>query len=79
MITETRFTWADAKDECRNLGGVLGVPSSDPEHEFIAQLIPTGGTVWLDCTDIDVGGTGSAERVTYNRGRLQKLVFWGIK
>ncbi|XP_071801391.1 uncharacterized protein [Asterias amurensis] len=61
-ISETTFTWADAKDECRNLGGVLGVPSSDPEHEFIAQLIPTGGTVWLDCTDIDVGGTGSAER-----------------
>ncbi|XP_071801390.1 perlucin-like protein [Asterias amurensis] len=55
-ITEMRFTWADARDECRNLGGVLGVPSSDPEHEFIAQLIPTGGTVWLDCNDIYVEG-----------------------
>ena len=33
-VTEKTFTWADAKDECRNLGGVLGVPSSDQENEL---------------------------------------------
>ena len=55
-ITDTTFTWADARDECRQLGGVLGVPSSDQENEFVRQLIPTGGTVWLDCNDIDVEG-----------------------
>ena len=37
MITETRFTWSGAKDECRNLGGVLAAPSSDQENEFIVQ------------------------------------------
>ncbi|XP_033635551.1 alpha-N-acetylgalactosamine-specific lectin-like [Asterias rubens] len=56
MITETTFTWADAKDECRNLGGVLGVPSSDQENEFILQLVKHKEPVWLDCNDQEVEG-----------------------
>ncbi|XP_071801392.1 perlucin-like protein [Asterias amurensis] len=55
-ITEATFTWADAKDECRKLGGVLGVPSSDQENDFTVQLIPLGGAVWIDCNDLDVEG-----------------------
>ncbi|XP_033635552.1 perlucin-like protein [Asterias rubens] len=55
-VTEKTFTWADAKDECRNLGGVLGVPSSDQENEFTVQLIPLDQAVWLDCNDQDVEG-----------------------
>ena len=47
---------ADAKDECRNLGGVLGVPSSDQENEFIVTLIPKDENVWLNCNDLDVEG-----------------------
>ena len=54
MVTETRFTWADARDECINLGGVLAVPSSDQENEFIGQL--TDGRVWIDCNDIQKEG-----------------------
>ncbi|XP_071795637.1 CD209 antigen-like protein D [Asterias amurensis] len=53
-ITEPRFTWSDAKDECRNLGRVLGVPSSNPENEFTAQL--SEGVVWIDCNDREVEG-----------------------
>ncbi|XP_071796330.1 C-type mannose receptor 2-like [Asterias amurensis] len=55
-VTETRFTWSDAKDECRNLGGVLGAPSSDQENEFIAQLFPLDDAVWIDCNDIEDEG-----------------------
>ena len=55
-ITETKFTWADARDECKNLGGVLGVPSSDQENDFTVQLIPLDGAVWIDCNDLDVEG-----------------------
>ncbi|XP_071796328.1 C-type mannose receptor 2-like [Asterias amurensis] len=56
-ITEAAFSWADARDECRNLGGVLGAPSSDQENEFIAQFIPLdGAAVWIDCNDIEVEG-----------------------
>ena len=55
-VTETIFTWFKARDECRKLGGVLGVPSSNQEREFIAQLIPTDGMVWIDCNDLEVEG-----------------------
>ena len=56
-ITETKFTWSDAKDECRNMGGVLAVPSSDPENEFIVSLIPKAEGLWLDCNDKETEGT----------------------
>ncbi|XP_071795640.1 perlucin-like protein [Asterias amurensis] len=54
-ITETAFTWADAKEECRNLGGVLAAPSSNQENEFIAQLVPDDW-IWIDCNDLEVEG-----------------------
>ena len=54
-ITEMIFSWEDAKDECRNLGGVLATPSSDQENEFITQLLAVG-MVWIDCNDKDVEG-----------------------
>ncbi|XP_033639098.1 perlucin-like protein [Asterias rubens] len=54
QITETAFTWSDAKRECRNMGGVLGVPSSDEENEFIGQL--ADGVVWIDCNDLEEEG-----------------------
>ena len=64
-ISETKFTWSDARDECKNLGCVLAVPSSDQENEFAAQL--SDGVVWIDCNDQEVGGgvDGSAERVAW--------------
>ena len=59
MVTETRFTWADARDECINLGGVLAVPSSDQENEFTAQL--SNEIVWIDCNDREVEGRWKCE------------------
>ena len=56
VVTETRFTWSDAKRECRNLGGVLGVPSSDQENYFIVNFMPEDSIVWLDCNDLEVEG-----------------------
>ena len=55
MITETRFTWSGAKDECRNLGGVLAAPSSDQENDFIAQVV-SADWMWIDCNDLKVEG-----------------------
>ena len=54
-ITELKVTWADAKDECRNMGGVLAAPSSNQENEFIAQLVPDYW-IWIDCNDLEVEG-----------------------
>ena len=55
-ITETRFSWSDARDECRNLGGVLAVPSSDQENEVIVNWVPDDSNVWIDCNDQEVRG-----------------------
>ncbi|XP_033639091.1 perlucin-like protein [Asterias rubens] len=59
MVTETRFTWADARDECINLGGVLAVPSSDQENEFNLQL--SDEIVWINCNDREVEGRWKCE------------------
>ena len=54
-ITEAAFTWADAKEECRNLGGVLAALSSNQENEFIAQVV-SADWIWIDCNDLEVEG-----------------------
>ena len=56
-ITETTFTWADANDECRQLGGVLALPSSDQENNFIANTFQNVEHCWIDCNDLDVEGS----------------------
>ncbi|XP_071796327.1 brevican core protein-like [Asterias amurensis] len=68
-ITETRFSWSEARDECRNLGGVLCVPSSDQENDVIVNWVPDDSDVWIDCNDQEVKGIWKCregnEEITY--------------
>ena len=72
MVTGTKFAWSEARDECRNMGGVLAVPSSDQEHDVIVNLMLENTNVWIDCNDLEVEGTweckeGNVE-VSYRNG-----------
>ncbi|XP_038052088.1 C-type lectin domain family 4 member E-like [Patiria miniata] len=52
LITESTIKWSDARAECGNLGGVLAVPRSQEEHDFIMSFLPGyGGRAWIDCND----------------------------
>ncbi|XP_033639100.1 lactose-binding lectin l-2-like [Asterias rubens] len=73
MITGTKFTWADAKEECISMGGVLAVPSSDQEHDVIVNLMLENTNVLIDCNDLQVErswkcGEGNVE-VAYRNWR----------
>lgn len=74
MITESTRSWLKAREECINLGGVLAVPSSIQENDFIVELIPENEAVWIDCNDREVEGTWECQednvKVTYSN--------WGI-
>ena len=53
-VTEASFPWASARDECRKSGGILAVPGSTQENDFIVTLVPD--SVWIDCNDIEKDG-----------------------
>ncbi|XP_071796384.1 perlucin-like [Asterias amurensis] len=55
-VIESRVSLSEARDRCRQLGGVLPVPSSSQEDAFIYTLIPKGELVWLDCNDLELEG-----------------------
>ena len=56
MVTDSSFPWSSARDECIKFGGILAVPRSLEENDFIATLIPDGKNAWIDCNDLETEG-----------------------
>ncbi|XP_038058758.1 asialoglycoprotein receptor 2-like [Patiria miniata] len=48
------LTWAEAKDECIKMGGVLAVPQSQEETDFLMRLVPT--RFWINCNNFEEEG-----------------------
>ena len=46
--------WANAKDKCIEIGGVMATPNTLEEHGHLRTL--TGGYTWIDCNDIQEEG-----------------------
>ncbi|XP_022109590.1 perlucin-like protein [Acanthaster planci] len=51
LVTESTVEWTSARDECRKLGGVLAVPHSLEENDFLLALVPDRSNAWIDCSD----------------------------
>ena len=62
LATQTNFTWWSARAECAKLGGILAVPSSLEENDFIVDdVIPDGERALIDCNDQATEGTWVCE------------------
>ena len=55
-VTDSSFPWSSARDECIKLGGILAIPRSLEENEFVVTLIPDGKNAWIDCNDLETEG-----------------------
>ncbi|XP_038052089.1 C-type lectin domain family 6 member A-like [Patiria miniata] len=55
-LTESLVKWDKARDACGNMGGVLAVPRSLQENDFIQTFIAASLNVWIDCNDITTEG-----------------------
>ena len=55
-VTDSSFPWSSARDECIKFGGILAVPRSLEENDFIVTLIPDGKNSWIDCNDLETEG-----------------------
>ena len=55
-VTDSSFPWSSARDECIKLAGILAVPRSLEENDFIVTLIPDGKNAWINCNDLDTEG-----------------------
>ena len=62
LETESKFPWSSARDECAKLGGILAVPQSQEENDFIVDyVISANSTAWIDCTDKQTEGVWVCE------------------
>ena len=55
------MTWANARAECVQMGGMMVVPQSDSETQFLLQFMPGaayefGSWILIDCNDIQAEG-----------------------
>ena len=65
-VTHSSFPLSSARDECIKLGGILTVPRSLEENDFIVTLIPDGKNAWIDCDDLHTEGIWECkERLTW--------------
>ena len=59
--TGQALTYTQAREECVQMGGMMVVPQSDSETQFLLQFMPgaagvEGSWIWIDCNDIQVDG-----------------------
>ena len=59
--TGQALTWDLAREECVQMGGMMVVPQSDSETQFLLQFMPEaagvfGSWILIDCNDIQVEG-----------------------
>ena len=62
--TGQALTYTQAREECVQMGGVMVVPQSDNETQFLLQFIPGeagvhGSWIWIDCNDMQIEGQSS--------------------
>ena len=59
--TGQALTYTQAREECVQMGGMMVVPQSDSETQFLLQFMPEAAGEWgswilIDCNDIQVEG-----------------------
>ena len=59
--TGQALNWTQSKEECVQMGGIMVVPQSERETQFLLQFMPAeagawGAWIWIDCNDIQVQG-----------------------
>ena len=52
-VTVRSLTWFEAREECIKMGGVLVVPQSQEETEFLRGM---EGKFWINCNDLQTEG-----------------------
>ena len=50
--TGQALNWAQAKEECVQMGGRMVVPQSEDETQFLLQLLQGYGHIWINCNDL---------------------------
>ncbi|XP_038056604.1 lactose-binding lectin l-2-like [Patiria miniata] len=53
VTTSQSHTWHEAKQACLAMRGVMVVPHSDEETEFLEDLQPQ---IWINCNDLETEG-----------------------
>ena len=59
--TGQALTYTQAREECVQMGGMMVVPQSDSETQFLLQLVPEASEqdrFWIDCDDLQEEGDG---------------------
>ena len=59
--TGQALNWAQAKEECVQMGGTMVVPKSESETQFLLQFMPAEAgeqhaRIWVNCNDLQVEG-----------------------
>ena len=59
--TGQALNWAEAKEECVQMGGTMVVPKSESETQFLLQFMPAEAGerhawIWVNCNDLQVEG-----------------------
>ena len=57
--TGQALTYTQAREECVQMGGMMVVPQSDSETQFLLQFMPgeagvLGSWIWIDCNDMQI-------------------------
>ena len=75
LMTDSDYGWVKAGDECRKLGGVLAVPHSPEEDDFI-KTFTHGSLVWIGCNDRASEGNWECEeggvKISYRNWDLSR-------
>ena len=63
--TGQALNWQQAREECVQMGGIMVVPQSERETQFLLQFMPVEAgeleaRIWIDCNDIQVQGLFSS-------------------
>ncbi|XP_071789703.1 C-type mannose receptor 2-like [Asterias amurensis] len=57
-VTDEQLEWANAKDKCIEMGGVMATPNTLEEQSHLLSLAKYVDTfIWIDCSDIQEEGT----------------------
>ena len=59
--TDQALNYTQAMEECVQMGGMMVVPQSDSETQFLLQFMPEAAgelqsRIWIDCNDMQVEG-----------------------